>query len=159
MNSLRTALSIYNSRTHFIMTQCRQRLFIYFLNVLTQLELNNLFIIWNRYLRLISLTKAVDFLFFIIKFCFTSSIGVSFLERRLRGKHINGRLKTTAHAPNTKKPSHQAPIHLGSLGVMSTAEQERQLNQNEGRVLNSSKTYLSFQQYYNETGWMNLLHL
>ena len=51
----------------------------------------------------------------------SSSIGASFLERSLRGKQSNGKADIKEAAPNTRKPSHQAPIHLGSFGVISTA--------------------------------------
>lgn len=43
----------------------------------------------------------------------------------LLGKHMIGTLKNIAHAPNTRKPSHHAPIHLGSDGVMSTATENK----------------------------------
>ena len=43
------------------------------------------------------------------------------LDRSFRGKHMRGTLKKMAVPPNARNPSHQAPIHLGSFGVISTA--------------------------------------
>lgn len=83
-----------------------------------------LFILYHVFIPFIScLISLTADLFIDLIFCCDGSISSTclFLLFNILGKHMTGILKTIAHAPNIRKPSHQAPIHLGSDGVISTA--------------------------------------